>query len=100
MYEIVKYGFRFELERNESAEMHGDWDTANFKYPLPDVIEIVAQEMEDAIEEMKKRCKSFSNNDWDWESDEEGTKGELYCGNDQDGLMLCWSMRITGRSEE
>lgn len=91
MFEDKQY--EFTLVANESEEMHEEWETSNFEYPLRQTYYIHGFSLESAISNFQTRCKLFSNGDWDWESNEEGTEGWLSCGNDQDGLTLRWEFK-------
>lgn len=85
--------FKFTLTANESEEMHGQWDTMNFKPRITTITIPNMDSIEGAITEFKEKC-TFSNGDWDWDSNEEGTVGEIRTGNDEDGLSLTYKIEL------
>ncbi|MDY7043643.1 hypothetical protein RVS70_05430 [Virgibacillus sp. M23] len=84
--------FRFTLIENESKDMYEEINTENFEMPFNEVVIRNVKSIEEAIEEFKERCKIFSNEDWDWESNEEGTMGEIRTGNNVDGLSVVFEI--------
>lgn len=92
MFENQK--FQYTLVTNESEERFDERETANFKFPLRESGVIEAYEIDDCIDQLKKKFDYFSNRDWDWEGPEDGTKANLYFGNDQDGLSLVFEITL------
>lgn len=81
--------YKFVLHSNESEDMSGEWETANYKWPFGDVV-LEAEDIDDAARDFVKKYNQYLNRDWDFEGSDDD--GYFYGGNTEDGLGLVFKV--------